>query len=200
MKTFASRLTLDHLTSGHGDAMACTLLQRWQSSAGLLNEDAALAGAQLVILDGTPQSADTPDILWCGSESLAAQQFGRTFAQSANAAKALLSRDYRGLCAQSYYDCAIGGMPVFDIVSAGRALTTSTSGVRYHRLLLPYSNGQGANYTLCYSFGLTTSATRSTGCEGSAGRRLVYSRENTSLHMPLLQAAPASVAHWNRIR
>lgn len=153
MTDFVTRMPVEDIDIGGGDAFSQHLLKIWRRSEGYLSDDYIKAGPQLVMLDGLPVPDDTPDILMCGHQALSVKILGSGWAPSVDQAKEFLGKRYRQLVGKSYYDAATTGKPMFDIVRADmQDMSGREINVFYQRLILPVRTLQGARFLFGYSF------------------------------------------------
>lgn len=155
-KDFVVRFDLDDIIRGGADDTARTLLDTWRANGGRVCDEIAGFTDQLVILDGQPQKADSPQVLFHGDNSLLKRNLGNSpVADSPQIKRNDFSADYRRMCAEAYFDTASDRQPIFDLVRVSRPMISGEYQQQtYHRLLLPVCTDQGARFTLCYSLDL----------------------------------------------
>lgn len=146
------RFETGDILRGGADDIARSLLTTWEHTQGRLNEDMTQHMSHLVIMDGRPNDADSPDVLFTGGNSLLMKKMGAQAPSSPQIRRTAFSTDYRQLCRKAYLDTALNSQPIFDLVQITHPLSTGKfQKETYHRLLLPVFTDQGARFTLCYS-------------------------------------------------
>jgi hypothetical protein len=156
-KEFVVRFELKDIVSGGADDVSRALLDTWSRNNGRICDEISAYTEYLTILDGRPDTCDSPKVLFYGPKSLLARRLGADSTDRPRVAKTTFHNDYRRLCSNAYFDTAVGGLPVFDMVHSPQALRTGNDKpVTYHRLLLPISSDNGVRLTLCYSLDLTS--------------------------------------------
>jgi len=153
---FVVRFDLEDIFSGGADDKARALLEKWRANSGRVCDEIAGFTDELVILDGRPETTDSPQVLFHGAHSLLKRNLGSNpVADSPQIKRSDFSADYRRMCAQAYFDTASERQPIFDLVRVSRPMVSGDHQQQtYHRLLLPVFTDQGARFTLCYSLDL----------------------------------------------
>ncbi len=187
---FIVRFNIDDVLNGGADDLARSLLTIWTANEGRLCDQIAGFTNHLVILDGRPFEADSPPLLFHGEDSLLNRNLGMMAANdSPQIKRSDFSADYRQIVAQTYLDTALQKQPIFDLVRVSHPMKTGQfQKLTYHRLLLPVTTDQGAQFTLCYSLDLET--IRYPAESSQPRRRPGAGRSsNTSPNMPCFPAA-----------
>jgi len=154
MNAFVAQFSVNDVDKGGADDFARQLLETWRSSRGLLCDEMQMLFSNLVLFDGIPTPNDTPDILFCGTDSLATKILGSGWADGPDKARLNLDATYRRLVGESYRMAAKETKPVFDMVSTPlRSDDPASRQLRYQRLILPLATHSGARFLVCYSFG-----------------------------------------------
>lgn len=117
MNAFIAQFAVGDVDKGGADEFARKLLETWRSSRGMLCDDMQMLFSNLVLFDGVPTPNDTPDILFCGTDSLATKILGSGWADGPDKARLNLDATYRRLVGESYRMAAAETKPVFDMVS-----------------------------------------------------------------------------------
>ncbi|WP_139052124.1 hypothetical protein [Roseibium sp. TrichSKD4] len=145
-------LDIKAISNGFADELSKDLLTSWEASKGHLLDDLCYALPKLVLLDPANADGNSPDILYCGEEALAAKIMGREWADNAETAAAAFDRDYRELVGRQYTIAHNTQRPAYDLVTTPFKLKTHKIDLVYERLILPVSTKAGANIIACYSF------------------------------------------------
>lgn len=186
---YVIRFELDDIVRGGADDLARALLDSWRATQGRVCDEIANFTDHVVIMDGRPSETDSPDILFCGDQSLLVQKLSYMRADSPQVDRSHFSADYRQLCIQSYLDTALGSQPIFDLVQVTHPLTTGEFYKEtYHRLLLPVTTDQGGRFTLCYSLDVQ-SPRFPTEPQQSRRHPGPGTAQNINLNMPYFPAA-----------
>ena len=182
---FIVRFEMEDILRGGADDTARGLLETWLRNSGRICDEIANYMSDVALMDGRPDAADSPDILFCGQKSLLARRLGADWADHPRIAKNTFQDEYRTLCAKAYFDAATSGQPVFDMIHAKHALRKSyNKPVTYHRLLLPVHSANGVKFTLCYSLDLTARRLSQEDDEQSSRSLVAGIRQNINLNRP----------------
>jgi len=187
MRNAANRLDLSFLETG-GDQIARDLVSVCLRNEFILSPEIGHFSDRLVLLDGNPQTLNSPKILWGGSETLASTEFEFDWPRTPISPQSVFSDTYRQITAGGYRDCINQTSVIIEHIECADAVINDSLPVSYVRALVPITNAQGAWFIGVYSFKPQLGQYPKASVEAERFR-LACTPKSTSLHMPYSPAA-----------
>lgn len=151
-KNFIRPLDYRDVLSGGSDDNARLILNIWERSGGVLTDDLLRISSTFVTFCANQSAPDTPNLMHCGKNALAARLLGDDWACMPKRAIGALDDNYLELVSRGYRVASIDHKPTFDFISTNlHCEDVGAVQLRYQRLIVPFHSLHGVTFLFCYS-------------------------------------------------